>query len=215
MVDLVRRAIYYVSRFCIVSSTPAQPTLRKTGDIGNALSDLVFPNPGRLLWRPEPSREANSTHPNASSTNTANGLGYTTVIWRIADTSLSLKANIGPWQLSPARILATLGAANSAVGKKVASQLLEKKFTQQEGSRINTMIFEISPGYGDKVLTWGHVAIVLSDNGLPKFFREYNVWTSTYFEVVDERRGVLGDGAVRKWYQIVPPHHENGIATER
>lgn len=64
----------------------AQPTLRKTRDIGNALSAEVFPNLGGLLWRPEPSRKAKSKYSNASSTKAANGLGYTTVIWRIAET---------------------------------------------------------------------------------------------------------------------------------
>jgi len=137
-------------------------------------------------------------------------LEFTTVTWPITDT-LSLKANIGPWQLSPDRILETLKTAATTVGKKRAEPLLEKKFTQEQGSRINTMLFEIGPAYEVKQLTWADVGEVLDEEkGLPKFFEEYGVWTSTYFDVIDSVRGKLGEGAVRKWYQLEPPIIGNG-----
>lgn len=74
------------------------------------------------------------------------------------------------------------------------------------------MIFEIDPGYIDKKLTWGDVALVLGSNGLLRFFEEYGHWTSTYFDVMDKSRGMLGNGAVRKWYQLLPPTGQNGTA---
>lgn len=136
-------------------------------------------------------------------------LKFTTVTWPITPT-LSLIANIGPWRLNPTNILATLSAANKTVEKKPAGLLLDRKFRQETGSRINTLYFEIGPAFEVKRLTWGDVAEVLSEKGLPKFFEEYGYWTSTYFEVMDGVRGKLGEGAVRKWYQLEPADDGDG-----
>ena len=110
--------------------------------------------------------------------------------------------NIGPWDLSPLGILHTLEAAQTHAGKRLAETLLDRKFTQQTGSRINTMIFEIGPGYLHKHLTWADLAEVLGPNGLPKFFRSTEEWHSIYFTVTHSIRGDLGNGAVRKWYML-------------
>lgn len=140
-------------------------------------------------------------------------LQFETVTWPITDT-LSLTANIGPWRLSPERILETLAAANKTVEKKPGSLLLDRKFRQETGSRINTLYFEIGPGFVAKRLTWADVAEVLSAKGLPKFFEDYGYWTSTYFDVMDSVRGELGRGAVRKWYQLEPPNVGDGTVAE-
>lgn len=44
-------------------------------------------------------------------------------------------------------------------------------------------------------LTWGDVEITLG--GLELFFEQSGMWAETWFEVVGEGRGVLGDGLVR------------------
>lgn len=129
-------------------------------------------------------------------------LNYTTVTYSIPSTTLSLTINIGPWDLSPGKILHTLEAAENTVGKRVPSHLLDREFVQRTGSWINRMVFEIGPGYIYKRLTWADVAEVVGANGLPKFFRENEGWCSIYFEVVDSERGKLGDGALRKWYLL-------------
>jgi len=136
-------------------------------------------------------------------------LKYITVTWPITPT-LSLIANIGPWRLNPTNILDTLAAANRTVEKKPSSLLLTAKFRQETGSRINTLYFEIGPAFEVKRLTWGDVAEVLGAEGLPRFFEEYGYWTSTYFEVMDGARGKLGEGAVRKWYQLEPADGGDG-----
>ncbi|KAL8727564.1 MAG: hypothetical protein Q9166_005970 [cf. Caloplaca sp. 2 TL-2023] len=141
----------------------------------------------------------------SSSSKNSNEVGYLTVTWSITD-NLSLTINVGPWQLSPERILEALAAADTAIGKKPAARLLDGKFVQKTGSRINTLLFEIGPGFIDpKRLTWADVAQVLGENGLPKFFREEGYWVSTYFDVEDTRKGKLGEGVVRKWYQLELP----------
>lgn len=135
------------------------------------------------------------------SLNHRSDLKYFTLTWPIT-TTLSLKINVGPWQLSPERILECLETANATVGKKVATHLLERRFTQSQGSRLNTLLFEIGPELGgSKRLTWADVALVLGRDGLVKFFLEERYWTSTYFDVMHSRWGKLGEGAVRKWYQ--------------
>lgn len=126
---------------------------------------------------------------------------FFTLDWPITAT-ISLKLNVGSWKLPPDRILECLTAANDTVGKKVGTQILERKFKQEQGSRVNTLLFEIGPGYTDtKRLTWGDVALVLGIDGLPKFFVKERYWTSTYFDVMHARWGKVGEGAVRKWYQ--------------
>lgn len=147
----------------------------------------------------------------ASTTSVSNHsaqLEFTTVNWDITNT-LYLTINIGPWRLSPERILETMEAAETAVGKKQGSVLLDGKFTQEQGSRVNTMLFEITPGLTDRLLTWADVAEVLGEDGLPGFFQQERYWYSTYFDVMHKERGKLGYGALRKWYQLEPPNGSN------
>lgn len=42
---------------------------------------------------------------------------------------------------------------------------------------------------------------VLGERGLVGFFRETRLWHTVYFDVVDTVRGVVGEGAVRRWWQ--------------
>ena len=165
-------------------------------DHGTSISFLQHPATNNSLVHP---------HINSSALHLANhltdDLKYFTLHWPLT-TTLSLKLNIGPWQLPPARILACLAAANRTVEKKVGTQVLERRFTQREGSRINTLLFEIGPEIGeDRRLTWADVAVVLGEGGLVKFFLGERYWTSTYFDVMHVRWGKVGEGAVRKWYQ--------------
>ena len=149
---------------------------------------------------------ANSSSPGSGirlpSAQADHNLNVSFADWDITAT-LYLKVHIGPWQLSEERIMRLLEMADTSAGKKPGPNILDKKFTVEEGSRINTMVFEIGPEYGTRErLTWADVAEVLGENGLPTFFRVYDVWTSTYFDVMDSKRGKLGIGAVRKWYQL-------------
>ena len=121
--------------------------------------------------------------------------------WSITPT-LSLAITICNWQPSPTTILAVLSAANTAAGKKPADLLLEKTFVQRSDNKYNTLYFEIGPGIGgDKKLRWADVGDVLGEDGLVKFFRETRMWHTVYFDVVDSARGVVGEGAVRRWWQ--------------
>ena len=144
---------------------------------------------------------------NSSFTNLTTEVDYWTTTWTITPT-LSLIINVGAWELSPEKILQTLDAAQTTIGKKTASTLLDGKFTQETGSRINTMVFEIRPPIGPswevKHLTWADVGEVVGEKGLMGFFKQTNEWHSVYFDVVDSRRGKLGNGAVRKWYMLEP-----------
>lgn len=73
------------------------------------------------------------------------------------------------------------------------------------------MIFEISPRLDRKLLTWGDVGQVLGDeDGLPRFFKASQEWHDIDFDFYDtERGGVVGEGAVRKWYML-----ESGSVSE-
>lgn len=137
-----------------------------------------------------------SQHP---SLNPTRRLQFTPVEWILSPT-LTLEANIGSWKYEKERIRELLRLATKTVGKKPADRLLDEKFTQEEGSRLNTLYFEIGPVHVDSELTWGDVGVLLGENGLGKFFEFFGVWTSVDFEVVDGVRGIVGEGAVRKWY---------------
>ncbi|KAL8740125.1 MAG: hypothetical protein Q9184_008527 [Pyrenodesmia sp. 2 TL-2023] len=170
----------------------------------SALSLLTSGHGPSILRHPattsNPIESLTAAKPNSTSRRPPT-LQYFTIPWPLTPT-LSLHINVGPWKLSPARILACLTAANHTVYKKVGPQLLDRKFRQEEGSRINTLLFEIGPAMGEaKRLTWAHVALVLGMDGLPEYFVAERYWTSVYFEVVDSRVGKIGEGAVRKWYQ--------------
>ena len=139
---------------------------------------------------------------------------YPAGIWDISPT-LSLDIDIGEWRLSPEKILGTLEAAENAVGKKPAAALLEEKFTQRTGSRLNRMVFEIGPDVEDeKRLTWGDVAEVLGEErGLPRFFRETKKWYNVDFGIVHSERGFLGVGWIRKWYMLDDERNMTGLET--
>lgn len=191
---------FFIVLFNVTSSAPTQPVFSYPRDAGNDLPRTLA-QPFNSSIRPEVAQRVNTSDSNTSSTNPSTEVGYWTVTWSISDT-LSLTINIGAWVLSPEKILHTLDSAQTAVGKKEAGALLDGKFTQETGSRINTMIFEISPGWDHRRLTWADVGEVLGEEGLPKFFREKQEWHSAYFDVVDSVRGMLGYGAVRKWYML-------------
>ncbi|KAL8667325.1 MAG: hypothetical protein Q9202_000899 [Teloschistes flavicans] len=120
--------------------------------------------------------------------------------WYISDT-LSLDVTICNWEPDPATILAVLAAAELAIGKKPAGGLLQEKFTQKSNNKFNTLLFEITPGFIEKLLTWGDVGEVLGEHGLRDFFETTHNWHTIYFDVTHATRGKLGYGAVRRWWQ--------------
>lgn len=141
------------------------------------------------------------------------GVTHWAGIWNISP-DLALDIDIGQWRLSPEKVLSTLEAAENAGGKKAATALLEEKFTQRTGSRLNTMVFGIGPDPKDeRKLTWGDVGEVLGEErGLPRFFRETMVWRNVDFKVVHRERGLLGEGWIRKWYML--DYERNGTVLE-
>ena len=130
------------------------------------------------------------------------------ITWYITDT-LTLNIEIGEWRLSESKVMEALEAANAAIGKKVGSSPLDEPFIQKTGGRINTMLFEIRSESTDQSLTWAQVGEVLGANGLPSYFRAYDIWRSTFFDVVDSERGKIGHGALRKWYMVESPRQGN------
>ena len=125
--------------------------------------------------------------------------------WRISET-LSLAIVICNWSPDPATIQAVLAAAALTVGKKPATALLEENFVQKSNNRYNTLYFEIGPGdVVEKRLTWGVVGEVLGEDGLAKFFETTRLWHTVYFGVMHATEGPLGNGAVRRWWQLELP----------
>ena len=189
-------------------SAPTQSTSSSLPNAGAALSILTLPQAFNNSIGPAIAQGLNTsllpTGLVSPSRNGSSNEDFRTVTWDI-NMTLSLVINIRDWELAPEKILATLDAAQTAVGKKQAGVLLDEKFTQKTGSRINAMIFEIGPDLDDrKILTWGDVAQVLgNEDGLPKFFKSTLEWHSIYFFLYDsEREGIVGKGAVRKWYML-------------
>ncbi len=204
---------FFFALSCLTSSAPTQSAFSNLPDAGSDLS-ITLPQTFNSSIGLAVAQRVNTSDSNigfgSSSTNISTEVGYWTVTWSISNT-ISLTINIGAWVLSPEKILHTLEAAQIAVGKKQAAALLDRKFTQETGGRINTMIFEISPGWDYRRLTWADVGEVLGENGLPKFFQEKPEWHSAYFDVIDSIRGKLGYGAVRKWYMLEPVGGANSM----
>ncbi|KAL6715537.1 hypothetical protein ACLMJK_006498 [Lecanora helva] len=179
------------------SPTPLDPVTR--------LSDSPFDSLERRAESPVPSlptaQETNHSNLNFSTTDSTHQLNDHPFIWEVTD-DLSLTIHFGPWRLAQDKVIATLEAAEEAVGKKRAAALLEEKFVQKTGSRLNAMVFELSPGDGERKLTWADVGAVVSGSGLPGFFRQEGHWLNLEFEVFDSLRGEIGQGTIRKWYHI-------------
>ena len=192
----------YLGYFCLFLRTaicaPAPPTLS------------ILPNAGSSDLTLAPSIPINGSRPcgpDSSSSTTPPGaaVDWDTGTWRISETLL-LAITICNWAPDPATIAAVLSAAATTVGKKPSTALLGKKFTQRSDNKYNTLYFEIGPGYVEpKRLTWGVVGEVLGENGLGKFFETTQQWHTIYFGVVDATQGQLGEGAVRRWWQLESP----------
>ncbi|KAL8718686.1 MAG: hypothetical protein Q9225_004205 [Loekoesia sp. 1 TL-2023] len=117
----------------------------------------------------------------SSFTNYSAEVGVDKMTWSISNT-VFLALTICNWEPDPKTIQAVLATADTAVGKKPAAGLLEQKFTQKSDNKYNTLLFEITPGYIYKRLTWGDVAEVLGPNGLPKFYETTQQWHTVYFD---------------------------------
>ena len=129
--------------------------------------------------------------------------------WPISDT-LFLTLNICNWKLDAETVQAVLDAAAATVGKRSATGVLDKTFIQKSTKKYETLKFEISPDHFNPGLTWADVGDILGDNGLPKFYDETRWWRALYFEVMHTTRGELGQGAVRRWWQLEPPKDDSG-----
>ena len=150
--------------------------------------------------------------PSSATNRSTTEVTYWAGTWDISST-LSLNIDIGQWRLSPESVLGTLEAAENAVGKKEPAGLLEGKFTQKTGSRLNTMVFEVGPVPKEEGgLNWKDVADMLGEErGLPRFFRETKEWHNVDFELVHSERGLLGRGMVRKWYMLDFERNATGL----
>ena len=199
---------FFLALFELTLSAPTQSTSSNLPNAGADLSILTLPQTLNNSIGPAIAQGLNAsllpTGLVSPSRNGSSNEDYRTVTWDI-NLTLCLVIQILDWNLAPEKILATLDAAQVAIGKKQAGVLLDEKFTQKTGSRINTMIFEIEPDLHDhKTLTWGDVGQVLGDeDGLPRFFKSTLEWHSINFGFYDsEREGIVGKGAVRKWYML-------------
>ena len=131
--------------------------------------------------------------------------------WPISDT-LFLTINMCHWKLDAETVQAVLDAAAVAVGKRSATGVLDKTFTQKSNKKYETLNFSVSPDHFNPGLTWADVGEVLGDNGLPRFYDETRWWRALYFEVMHTTRGELGQGAVRRWWQLEPAKDDSGTA---
>lgn len=157
--------------------------------------------------------ESNSGAPGSSPATYTHQVFIDRGTWKISDT-MSLALTICNWEPNPATIQAVLLAALVAIGKKPATGLLDRKFTQRSSNRYNTLLFEISPDDVHYQLTWGDVGEVLGEHGLLEFYETTQRWNTIYFTVVHATRGELGHGAVRRWWQLEAPDSRNETATE-
>lgn len=133
--------------------------------------------------------------------------------WRIND-DLRLELTICGWEPDPVTIHAVLVKALDTVGKKPAAGLLDRKFTQRSNNRYNTLLFEISPRFTNYQLTWGDVGEAVGENGLLDFYETTQQWNTVYFTLVDATRGRLGQGAVRRWWQLEAPRSMNETVSQ-
>ena len=199
---LQRVAVCLCCLFLFLRTTLCGPTQPASSGLLTASSSLI-------ISLPSPVNESAFCVIGSSSKNSQGSVKWDKTTWTISDT-LSLALTICNWEPDPKKIQAVLEAAAQAVGKKPATTLLEKKFTQKSNNKYNTLLFEITPGYVDKRLTWGDVGEVLGDNGLTTFFETTQQWHTVYFDVMHVTKGQLGNGAVRRWWQLEPPSSGNG-----
>ena len=131
---------FFIVLSCLTSSAPTSSVFPYLPDAVNDLS-ITLPQTFNSSIGPEVGQRLNATNasirPGSTSTDLSTEVGYWRVTWSISDT-LSLTINVGAWVLSPEKILHTLEAAQTAVGKKQAAVLLDGKFSKETGSRINT-----------------------------------------------------------------------------
>lgn len=183
-----------ISIFCRTAiSAPTQP----------ASSNLLHTGSNLSINLPRPFNNSLLCGLGSSATNDLREVAIDHGTWSISDT-LSLKVTICNWEPDPVTILAVLAAAESTVGKKPATNLLSQRFVQKSKNKYNTLLFEIAPHYVHKILTWSDVGEVLGKNGLLKFFEETGQWHTVYFDMIHTERGELGNGAVRRWWQLEP-----------
>ncbi len=193
---LQRVAVCLGCFFTILHTSTSAPTQPASSNLLNTGNDLS-------INLPQPFNNSLLAGHGSSSSNPWRDVGIDHMTWTISDT-LSLAVTICNWQPDPATILAVLAAADSTVGKKPATGLLAQKFTLKSDNKYNTLLFEIGPGYVEKRLTWSDVEEVLGENGLSKFYETTGQWHTVYFDVVHTTRGFLGQGAVRRWWQLAP-----------
>ena len=132
--------------------------------------------------------------------NNSSELTWYETTWRISDT-LSLELTVSDWRPDPQTIFDVLTAAQAVVGKKVALSLVDGKFVQKSANKYNTLLFEIEPDRVYTGLTWGDVAKVVGEDGLPKFFQITQLWHSIDFALMDTMRLEIGHGTIRRWWQ--------------
>ncbi|KAI4199413.1 MAG: hypothetical protein LQ350_004638 [Teloschistes chrysophthalmus] len=175
----------------LVSCTPLQPSTP---------SPPIYACSNLLPYLHPPIKAINHNGLYQPSSNHSAQVTIDHTVWSISNT-LALHVTICNWETNPATILEVLEAAESAVGKKPAAGLLQGKFTQKSKNKFNKLYFEITPGFIEKLLTWGDVGEVLGENGLRKFFLTTLEWHTIYFDVMHTERGKLGYGSVRRWWQ--------------
>ena len=160
-----------------------------------------------------PFNDSDSSSSASPSTQHTHGFSTNRGTWKISDT-MSLAITICSWKPDPATIQAVLVAAHAAIGKKPSAGLVDETFTQRSDNRYNTLLFEIIPRHVQSQLTWGDVGEVLGEHGLLEFYEETQWWNTIYFTLVDATRGVLGRGAVRRWWQLEVPESRNETASQ-
>jgi len=193
---LQRVAVWLGCFFTIWHTAICAPTQSPSSHWPNTGNDLS-------LNLPQPFNNSLLSGHGSSSTNSWRDVGIDHMTWTISAT-LSLPVTICNWSPDPVTILAVLAAAESTAGKKPATGLLSQTFVQKSTNKYNTLLFEIGPHNFEKFLTWGDVAEVLGENGLPKFYEETGQWHTVYFDIVHKEKASLGRGAVRRWWQLAP-----------
>ena len=194
-----RAVAVWLGCFLLFSPTafgaPASPALSIVPNVGSSdftLTPSSLTNGSTLCGLDSPSL---STSPHGEAVDWIKGT------WRISNT-LFLAMTICSWTPDPATIVDVLEAAATIAGKKPATALLEEKFVQTSKNKYNKLYFEIGPGETEgSYLTWGEVAQVVGVNGLRKYYETTGHWNTIYFDVMHTKEGMLGEGAVRRWWQ--------------